>query len=143
MNFLASLLSGLIFGAGLIISGMSNPAKVQNFLDLAGLWDPSLIFVMGGAIAVTAPGFWLLRKRNAPLFGAAFHWPGRKDIDGRLIGGAVLFGLGWGVTGYCPGPAIVGLPMLATGTLAVVAGLLAGTALANRFASSRRVAAPG
>lgn len=131
MNILMSLLSGSIFGTGLIVSGMSNPAKVQNFLDLAGLWDPSLIFVMGGAIAVTAPGFWLLRKRSTPLFGPVFHWPTRHDLDGRLLAGAALFGIGWGVSGYCPGPAITGLPMFANGTLIVTLGMLVGMVLAT------------
>lgn len=135
MNTLMSLLSGLIFGLGLIVSGMSNPAKIQNFLDLAGLWDPSLIFVMGGAIAITAPGFWLLRKRSAPFFGPAFHWPTRQDLDGRLLAGAALFGIGWGVSGYCPGPALTGLPMLANGTLVVILGMLVGMVLANWFGS--------
>lgn len=131
MNTLMSLLSGLIFGVGLIVSGMSNPAKVQNFLDLAGIWDPSLIFVMGGAIAVTAPGFWLLRKRSAPFFAPIFHWPTRRDLDGMLLTGAAIFGIGWGVSGYCPGPAITALPVFASGTLVMTLGMLVGMVLAT------------
>ena len=126
-----SLLSGLIFGLGLILSGMSNPAKVQNFLDIAGQWDPSLIFVMGGAIAVTAPGFWLVRRREAPFFAPAFRWPGKQDLDRPLLVGAAVFGVGWGVTGYCPGPAFAGLPQLASGTVTVVVAMLVGMSIAK------------
>lgn len=131
MKLFAALLSGLIFGWGLLISGMSNPAKVQNFLDLFGHWDPSLLLVMGGAIGVTAPGFWLLRKRARPLFATQFSWPGRTDLDGRLLVGAALFGIGWGLGGYCPGPAVTGLPALDSGTVVFVATMLGGMVLAK------------
>ena len=103
---------------------MANPAKVQNFLDLFGSWDPSLAFVMGGAIAIATPGFWLARRRAKPLFGDAFHLPVRTDLDARLMTGAAIFGVGWGLVGFCPGPAITALtlaePTGAVGTLVFV-----------------------
>jgi len=134
-----ALLSGLIFGLGLVISGMADPAKVQNFLDLAGTWDPSLAFVMGGAIAVTAPGFALLtRRRTRPFHGLKFHLPTARDLDARLIGGAAVFGLGWGLGGFCPGPALTALPVGATGTLAFIPAMLAGMWLARRITTLRR-----
>ena len=100
MRLIISLLAGLLFGLGLIVSGMTNPAKVQNFLDLFGSWDPSLAFVMGGAIAVGLPGFKLAERMNKPLFADSFFKPTRSEIDKRLIGGAVLFGIGWGIGGF-------------------------------------------
>ncbi len=102
-------LAGLIFGAGLLLSDMANPARVLAFLDLAGAWDPTLAFVMGGALLVTAPGYALLRRRGSTLGGQALSWPTRTDIDRPLVLGAALFGLGWGLIGLCPGPALVGL----------------------------------
>ena len=115
MNFIATLasalVSGLLFGIGLIVSGMTNPAKIQNFLDVAGSWDPSLAFVMGGAIAVTMPAYILLRKRSAPLFAMAFQWPTATTLDTKLIGGATIFGIGWGASGFCPGPSITAVSM--------------------------------
>ncbi len=131
MQFTPIFISGLIFGAGLLVSGMANPLKVQNFLDVFGNWDPSLAFVMGGAIAVTLPGYHLLRKKAKPLFAPAFHWPGRTDIDTRLIGGSALFGIGWGLGGFCPGPALTSLAFLSTGTLVFVPAMLAGFVLAK------------
>jgi uncharacterized membrane protein YedE/YeeE len=107
---IASLVSGLVFGAGLAVSGMTLPAKVVGFLDFFGHWDPTLIFVMGGAIAVHATVYWLVRKRRSPLFAERFQLPTRRDIEPKLIVGAALFGLGWGLGGYCPGPAVVSLP---------------------------------
>lgn len=103
------LVSGLLFGAGLAVSGMINPAKVIGFLDLAGNWDPSLILVMVGGLAVTTPAFQLSRRQLAPLLEAKFYLPGRSDLDAKLIGGAVIFGLGWGLAGLCPGPAVAAL----------------------------------
>jgi uncharacterized membrane protein YedE/YeeE len=131
MNIIAALVTGLTFGLGLIISGMANPAKVQNFLDIAGSWDPSLAFVMGGAIAVTLPGYRLLRQRSGPWFAERFAWPGKTDLDSRLISGAAIFGIGWGLGGFCPGPALTALPMAATGTLVFVPAMLAGIVLAK------------
>lgn len=133
MTALMALLAGLVFGFGLLLSGMANPAKVLNFLDVAGHWDPSLAFVMAGAIAVTLPGYKLLRGWKAPLFSDTFHWPGATAIDRRLVTGAVLFGVGWGLGGLCPGPAIVAVPMLAPGVLVFFVAMVAGLALARRF----------
>lgn len=106
---LGALLSGLIFGFGLVISGMTQPAKVLGFLDIFGTWDPTLAFVMGSALLVSLPGFYFARGRERPLLAAQFRWPARNEIDARLVGGAALFGLGWGLVGLCPGPAIVNL----------------------------------
>lgn len=112
MKALSALLAGLLFGLGLAVSEMVNALKVLAFLDVFGHWDPSLAFVMGGAIAVTLPGFALLRQRGgAPWFDTRFQWPQRSDIDARLVGGAALFGIGWGLAGYCPGPAIGGVAL--------------------------------
>ena len=106
-NNLFALLSGLIFGLGLILSGMANPAKVLGFLDLAGLWDPSLAMVMGGAIAVGVIAFAIARKRSASLLGLPMHLPTARHVDKRLVFGSLAFGIGWGLAGICPGPAIV------------------------------------
>lgn len=127
MKQIFALLSGLIFGLGLIISGMADPAKVMNFLDLFGTWDPSLAFVMGGAIAVTAPGFALLfRKRHEPMFDTVFRLPTNRDLDPKLLAGSAIFGIGWGLGGFCPGPALTALPIAATGTLVFVPFMLLG-----------------
>ncbi len=107
MNLLFSLLSGLIFGLGLIVSGMTNPAKVLGFLDLAGTWDPSLALVMTGAIAVGLVAFTVVKKKSVSLLGLPVHLPTAKQIDRRLIGGGLTFGGGWGLAGICPGPAVV------------------------------------
>lgn len=128
---------GLVFGLGIAISGMASPAKVLNFLDVAGTWDPSLAFVMGGAIAVALPGYRLVLKRRAPIAAAKFHLPGATAIDGRLIGGSAVFGLGWGIAGFCPGAA---LPALGTGRVEVlifVAAMIAGIALATTIRRGR------
>ena len=106
---LASLICGLIFGAGLLISGMNQPEKVLGFLDIFGAWDATLAFVMAGAVAVASAGFALARNRAAPLFAENFSWPERRDIDAPLVAGAILFGIGWGLVGICPGPALVNL----------------------------------
>jgi len=131
MQTFAALITGFIFGIGLLISGMANPAKVQNFLDLFGTWDPSLAFVMGGAIAVTMPGYWLVRKRAGPVLGDLFHLPTRSDIDARLVAGSGLFGIGWALGGFCPGPAIASVSLLAPGTLVFVGAMIAGMWLAK------------
>jgi hypothetical protein len=106
---LAALASGLVFGAGLALAGMTNPAKVLSFLDLAGAWDPTLALVMGGALAVNALAYALTRRRAKPLFAETFALPTRADLDARLLGGAALFGLGWALVGLCPGPALASL----------------------------------
>lgn len=112
LPLLTALFAGLVFGLGLLISGMADPAKVLGFLDLAGAWDPSLAFVMGGAIAVALPAFTLARRRQrALLTGEPMHLPTSTRIDPRLLGGALLFGIGWGLAGFCPGPALVALGM--------------------------------
>jgi hypothetical protein len=131
MREAANLLAGLIFGLGLLISGMANPAKVQNFLDLAGSFDPSLLFVMAGAVVVTLVGYRLVLRRPSPLLAEQFHLPAVKDIDARLVSGAALFGIGWGLSGFCPGPAITSLALLAEGTLVFVPAMFAGIALAR------------
>ena len=139
MRIALSLVAGLIFGAGLIVSGMSDPAKVKNFLDVSGTWDPSLAFVMGGAVVVTAMGYRLAFQQAAPLFEEHFHVPTAPAIDARLIAGSALFGLGWGLSGFCPGPAIVAIALLAPGTLAFVPAMLAGM-MAARLVSGRNPA---
>ena len=131
MRFLTTLFAGLLFGTGLILSGMANPKKVQNFLDIFGSWDPSLAFVMGGAILVTAPGFWFVQKRSTPFFHDMFHLQTRKDIDARLLTGAALFGVGWGLGGLCPGPVVTSLPFATTGVLVFVPTMLVGMSLAK------------
>ncbi len=134
MQFLMTLSAGLLFGIGLILSGMGNPAKVQNFLDLFGTWDPSLAFVMAGAIIVTMPGFWLVQKRETPLFHDAFQFPTRTDLDVRLITGAATFGVGWGLSGFCPGPALTSVPLAASGTLIFVLAMGVGMIVAKYMA---------
>ena len=127
VNFIA----GLMFGLGLLISGMANPAKVQNFLDLAGSFDPSLIFVMAGAVAVTLVGYRLALRRPRPILVERFYLPTVRDIDARLLAGAALFGVGWGLSGFCPGPAVTSLALLAKGTLVFVPAMVGGLALAR------------
>jgi hypothetical protein len=109
MNALASLLSGLLFGLGLVISGMTNPAKIIGFLDLSGNWDPSLGFVMAGALLVGAIAFRFANKRQRAILGNPMNIPTKRDIDRRLVLGSLAFGIGWGLAGYCPGPAIASL----------------------------------
>jgi len=141
MREAANLLAGLIFGLGLLISGMANPAKVQNFLDLAGSFDPSLLFVMAGAVVVTLVGYRLVLRRPSPLLAEQFHLPAVKDIDARLVSGAALFGIGWGLSGFCPGPAITSLALLAEGTLVFVPAMFAGIALARLVIRARALEA--
>lgn len=129
MTLIASLLSGLVFGLGLIVSGMANPAKVLGFLDLAGAWDPSLALVMAGAIAVGLVAFGVAKGRTRSLLGAEMKLPTSRQIDRRLVGGSLLFGIGWGIAGYCPGPALVALGMGQLKAVVFVAAMLAGMAL--------------
>jgi uncharacterized membrane protein YedE/YeeE len=107
MNALSAFAAGLVFGIGLILSGMTDPGKVIGFLDLAGRWDPSLAFVMGGAIVVGTFAFALAGRRGRTFLGGALQLPARRDIDARLVSGSVVFGIGWGLAGFCPGPALV------------------------------------
>lgn len=136
MKLFATYLIGLIFGVGISLSGMSNPAKVLNFFDIFGTWDPSLIFVMGGALITTFVGYKLVFGRAAPVFGSSFHLPTSQKLDAKLIGGAALFGIGWGIAGFCPGGA---LPALGTGrweVFAFVGALVIGIALAKLLQSA-------
>ncbi len=126
MFALSALLSGLVFGLGLIISGMANPAKVLGFLDLAGAWDPSLAFVMGGAILVGFFAFLIAKKRTRSFIGAEMKLPTASAIDRRLLTGSALFGAGWGVAGFCPGPALAALGTGEPKALVFVAAMLAG-----------------
>ena len=126
MAFFTSFLAGLVFGLGLIVSGMANPAKVLGFLDLGGRWDPSLAFVMAGAIAVGTVAFAVARRRTRSLLGAAMRLPSLRSIDRRLIVGSVLFGIGWGIAGFCPGPALVAVGMGQAKALVFVIAMLAG-----------------
>ena len=120
------LMSGLLFGAGVTISGMVNPMKVLNFMDIFGRWDATLILVMGAALAVTLMGYQIIFKRTAPLFAASFRLPTSKDIDTKLLAGAALFGLGWGISGFCPGPAVVSVVFGRTESLTFVIAMAAG-----------------
>ncbi len=126
---LTALLAGLVFGAGLGISGMTRPERVLGFLDVAGDWDPSLALVMVGAIAVHATLYRRIRRRSTPWFDDHLHVPVRRDVDGKLVAGAALFGVGWGLGGYCPGPALVSLVTGQRSVLVFVGAMLAGMAL--------------
>ena len=128
---------GLLFGLGLIVSGMTNPAKVQGFLDLAGAWDPSLLFVMGGAIAVAAIGFAFARRRRQALLGGPIRMPSATAIDRRLVLGSVAFGIGWGLAGFCPGPAIASLAAGSVKPLVFTATMVAGMGLFELLESLR------
>ncbi len=136
MKLITAYLIGLVFGTGIVLSGMIDPAKVLNFFDISGSWDPSLAFVMGGALAVTALGYRLVFRDPRPILDAHFHLPKASAIDARLVGGSAVFGIGWGIAGFCPGGA---LPALGTGraevvvfVTALVAGILATRAVLDR-----------
>ncbi|MDO0947402.1 DUF6691 family protein [Chromohalobacter israelensis] len=133
MKALAGYLAGLLFGLGLAISGMTDPARVIGFLDVAGDWDPTLVFVLGGAVVTTFIGYRLVWRRQTPLFESRFQLPTRRDLDTRLLGGAALFGIGWGLSGYCPGPAVASLPGLSWPLAAFVVTLIAGWWLSRRM----------
>jgi uncharacterized membrane protein YedE/YeeE len=143
MNPLSAFIAGVMFAAGLCISGMTRPEKVLGFLDVTGAWDPSLMFVMAGAIGVHLTMRKLLAGRPKPLFAASFATPPKKEIDRRLVLGAALFGVGWGLTGICPGPALVSLTTGARPLFAFVAAMVLGMALFNiyRRAEARQHAA--
>ena len=130
---LISLLCGIIFGIGLSLSQMINPNKVLNFLDISGNWDPSLIFVMMGALAVAFVSFRWVLKRPAPLLAESFHISKKASLDKPLILGAAIFGIGWGMTGYCPGPAVANLGLLSLESLIMVVAIYSGFFACNRF----------
>ncbi|MGQ2969130.1 MAG: DUF6691 family protein [Allorhizobium sp.] len=135
MRFLIVFLIGALFGTGIALSGMANPAKVLNFFDLAGSFDPSLAFVMAGALAVAAPGYALLfRMRDKPLFDQSFRLPKASAIDAKLIGGSAVFGIGWGIAGFCPGASIPALGLGHASAAIFVAALLVGILIARRLA---------
>lgn len=129
MRYFTVILCGLLFGAGLAISDMTNPARVLAFLDLAGAWDPSALFVFAGALPVSAAAYLLARRRSAPVFDDRFHVPTVTVIDRKLIAGAVLFGIGWGIAGFCPGPALTAMISGQSGVFLFLAAMLGGMAL--------------
>ena len=133
---LSALIAGILFGIGMAVSGMTNTAKVQGFLDVFGAWDPTLAFVMGGGLAVASLGYRLVFRRSAPLFAETFSLPARTDIDTRLLLGAAIFGIGWGLVGYCPGPALAGLTYGYPQTLAFVPAMIVGLLLAHRVTAT-------
>ena len=141
MQILASLLCGLIFGAGLLISGMTDPVKVLGFLDVLGRWDPTLAFVMAGALVVSAAGFAVVRRRPTPVLAAAHLWPPRRNVDRALVAGSVMFGIGWGLVGLCPGPALENLAGLSPRVVVFVVAMIAGTG-AHALWRSRASRAP-
>lgn len=126
MAFIAALLAGALFGSGLLLSRMSDPQRVLSFLDVAGSWNPALALTMGGAVAVAAPAFWLARRSRKTLLGAALTLPDRFGFDARLIGGSAIFGLGWGLSGICPGPGLLLLTAGSMQSIVFVAGMVAG-----------------
>lgn len=127
MKIVAALTSGLLFGLGLAMSGMLDPARVLGFLDFAGAWDPSLAFVLGGAVAVSMAGTRLARRMRRPALAESFDIPASRRIDGKLISGSAMFGIGWGLAGFCPGPALatvlLGIPMALIFMAAMLAGM--------------------
>jgi uncharacterized membrane protein YedE/YeeE len=130
---LAACASGLLFGAGLVMSGMTDPNKVLGFLDVFGSWDASLMLVMVGAIGVHALSYRLIRRRASPLFARAFAVPTRTDLDAKLLAGAAIFGVGWGLGGYCPGPSLVALPSLGLGVALFVLAMSLGTFITGKL----------
>lgn len=135
---LAALVSGLIFGLGLAVSGMMNPAKVIGFLDVAGDWDPTLAFVMGGALLVAIPAYRVIPHRPRPVLAGSFSLPTKKAVDAPLIWGSALFGVGWGLVGFCPGPAVAALSTGLGPVLLFVAAMLSGMAIYSRVFSGSR-----
>ena len=129
MHALSAFGVGLVFGIGLVISGMTDPSKIIGFLDLAGPWDPSLALVMGGAVAVGFVAFRVARRRTAAFLGGAMHLPTARQIDRRLVVGSLVFGIGWGLAGYCPGPAVVSVGMGQDKAIVFVVAMLAGMAI--------------
>ncbi len=140
MRAVAAFLCGLIFGVGLLVSQMTNPMKVIGFLDVFGRWDPSLALVMGGALVVASIGFWWVERRGRTMLGDELALPPRRPVDARLLGGSALFGIGWGIGGFCPGPAVVAASALSFDAAIFVVAMLAGMWIATRLAS--RLATP-
>ena len=138
MKSLTALLAGLLFGIGLIVAGMTQPAVVLGFLDIFGAWNPRLLFVMGGAVLTTAIGYRWVLKRPTPWLASTFALPAARDIDRRLVAGAALFGIGWGVAGYCPGPALVSLGSGMPSVVVLVAAMAAGWWLAARWQATNQ-----
>ncbi len=137
-SLISQYLIGVLFGLGLLISGMTNPQKILNFLDLAGSWDPSLIFVIGGAVLVGLAGFYLLTKRSKAFFGGALHIPTRRDISKPLVIGGIIFGAGWGIAGFCPGPAIVSVGSGHAKAAVFVIAMLTGMWICEHFFSAHK-----
>lgn len=131
MRHVLTFLTGVLFGTGIVISGMANPAKVINFFDVAGSWDPSLAFVMGGAVLVAAIGYRLVFQRSRPVFEPKFHLPQKTQLEVRLIAGAGIFGIGWGIAGFCPGGALPALGTLDARVILFVVALIAGILVAQ------------
>lgn len=134
INVLA-LIAGIVFGIGLGLSQMIDRQRVLGFLDLAGTWDPTLLFVLGGAVGVTAIAFRFVLRQPTPVFASKFHLPTRKDIDWRLITGAAIFGIGWGVSGYCPGPGITALVIGSWNPVIFLLSMVVGMVVFNRYAA--------
>ena len=140
MRLISAYLIGLVFGLGISISGMGNPAKVVNFFDVAGTWDPSLAFVMAGALAITFIGYRLVLARPRPLQEDRFYLPTSRVIDARLLGGAVIFGIGWGISGFCPGGALPVIGTFNADVLIFTAAMLAGILAARQIQKRREKA---
>ena len=132
-GLLSQYLIGVLFGFGLLVSGMSNPQKILNFLDITGSWDPSLMFVMGGAVIEGLAGFYVVSQRSEAFFGGALHIPTRRDITKPLLMGSFIFGAGWGIAGFCPGPALVSLGSGQLKALVFVIAMLIGMTICERF----------
>ncbi|MGQ4879662.1 DUF6691 family protein [Billgrantia sp. LNSP4103-1] len=135
MKTFMGYIAGLLFGLGLALAGMTDPARVLGFLDLFGAWDPTLMFVLGGAVVTTFIGYPIVFRRERPMLSETFQLPTRQDLDGRLIGGAALFGIGWGLSGYCPGPAIASIAGLTAPLFAMLLAMVAGWFVARRVSA--------
>ncbi|HEV7319101.1 MAG TPA: YeeE/YedE family protein [Ensifer sp.] len=133
LRLAATLVSGVVFGFGLSLSGMLDPARVRAFLDITGNWNPSLAFVLGGAVLVSALGVLVTRRLKHPLFDTIFHLPAHRTIDGRLIAGSAIFGIGWGLVGLCPGPALASLSLGLPATILFVAAMVIGMLIHDRL----------
>jgi uncharacterized membrane protein YedE/YeeE len=138
MQIIATFVSGLLFGLGLCLSGLVNPAKVQSFLDIAGAWDPSLAITMATAVLITWAGYRIVFARRVPLFAGSFQIPPSSGVDARLIAGAAIFGVGWGLVGFCPGPAITALSLASWPAVVFVLAMLAGMGTARQLVAHRR-----